>query len=158
MRNIGMEIVLRDANIQIVLTAVGDRHVVEKMRAIGTNLGGEQAGHIVMLDHGTTGDGLVAALSILKLLQASGKPLSELAAGMTTFPQTLVNVPITSRKPMEEMSGVSQAIQRAEQEFGERGRVLVRYSGTEFLARVMVEAENEDTINRIAESIAEEVR
>jgi phosphoglucosamine mutase len=111
-----------------------------------------------MFDHGTTGDGLIVALAILKLLQTSGKPLSELAACMTKFPQTLVNIPVKSRKPIEEMGGVSQAIQRAEQELGERGRVFVRYSGTELLARVMVEAENEDTVARIAESIAEEIR
>jgi phosphoglucosamine mutase len=128
------------------------------MREISANLGGEQAGHIVMFDHATTGDGLATALSILKLLQASGKPLSELAACFKHFPQTLVNISVKSRRPIEEMEGVSWSIQRAEQELGERGRVLVRYSGTELLARVMVEAENESTVRRIAESIAEEIR
>jgi len=158
MSNLGLELAMKDAGIQIERTAVGDRHVIKKMRKIEANLGGEQSGHIVMFEHGTTGDGLVAALSILDILNTSGKPLSELAACFKKFPQTLVNVPVKSRKPIEDMIGVNRAIHNAEQELGERGRVLVRYSGTELLARVMIEAENEDTVTRIAESIAEEIR
>lgn len=158
MSNLGLEVAMKEAGIQIVRTAVGDRHVVKKMRELGANLGGEQSGHIVMLDHGTTGDGLVTALSILKLLHSSGKSLSELANCMTTFPQKLVNVPVKECKPIEDMVGVSQTIHQVEQELGERGRVLVRYSGTELLARVMVEAESEDIVARTAELIAEEIR
>lgn len=158
MSNLGLEVAMREAGIKTVRSAVGDRHVVEKMRAIGANLGGEQSGHVVMFDHGTTGDGLVTALSILKLLLTSGKSVSELAACMTTFPQTLLNVPIKARTPIEDMVGVSQAIYQAEQELGRRGRVLVRYSGTELLARVMVEAEDPEDVCRIAETIAEEIR
>ncbi len=156
MSNLGLEIAMREAGIHLIRSAVGDRHVVEKMRRIGSNLGGEQSGHVVMLDHGTTGDGLVTALAILKILHASEKPLSELASCMKTFPQTLVNVPVKERKPIEEMVGVSEAIRRAEKELGDRGRTLVRYSGTEMLVRVMVEAEDESAVSRIAEMIVEE--
>jgi phosphoglucosamine mutase len=158
MSNLGLEVAMKEAGIRLVRSAVGDRHVVKKMRELGANLGGEQSGHIVMFDYGTTGDGLVTALSILKLLHFSEKPLSELARCMTTFPQKLVNVPVKDRKPIEDMVGVSQAIHRVEEELGERGRVLVRYSGTELLARVMVEAESEDIVARTAEQIAEEIR
>jgi phosphoglucosamine mutase len=158
MSNLGLEIAMKAAGIQVVRTAVGDRYVVEKMKAIGANFGGEQSGHIVMFDLGPTGDGLMTALSILKILQTSGKSLSELAACMKRFPQRLVNIPVKTKRPFEEMGGVKQAIQDAEQELGTRGRVLVRYSGTEPLARVMVEAEQEDTVQRIVETIAEEIR
>jgi phosphoglucosamine mutase len=158
MSNLGLEIAMKNAGIQVARAKVGDRYVVEKMREIGANLGGEQAGHIVMFDHGTTGDGLATALSILKLLHASGKPLSELAVCFTLFPQILLNIPVKIRKPIEEMPEVSNAIRRAEQELGDRGRVFVRYSGTELLARVMVEAENESTVKRLAQTIAEEIR
>jgi len=158
MSNLGLEVAMKAAGIHIVRSAVGDRHVVEKMRTLGANLGGEQSGHVVMFDHGTTGDGLMTALSILKLLITSGKTISELAACMTTFPQLLVNIPVKARTPIEDMVGVSQAIHQAEQELADRGRVLVRYSGTELLARVMVEAEDQATVTRIAETIAEEIR
>lgn len=158
MSNLGLEVAMKDAGVQFVRTAVGDRHVVEKMRDIGANIGGEQSGHIILFEHGTTGDGMASALAILKLLQERGKPLSELAACMTTFPQILINVPVKTRKPIEEMVGVSEAIRQAEKDLGDRGRTLVRYSGTELLARVMVEAENEATVNRIAEMIVSELQ
>ena len=156
MSNLGLEVAMKEAGIQLLRTAVGDRHVVEKMRQIGATLGGEQSGHMIMLEHGTTGDGLVTALAILKIMHVSEKPLSELADCMRTFPQKLVNVPVKERKPIEEIVGVNEAIRRAEKELGERGRTLVRYSGTELLARVMVEAEDEDTVSRIAAMIVEE--
>ncbi|GAK53376.1 phosphoglucosamine mutase [Candidatus Moduliflexus flocculans] len=158
MSNLGLEVAMKDAGIQFVRVAVGDRHVVEKMREIGANIGGEQSGHIILFEHGTTGDGIASALTVLKLLQERGKPLSELATCMTTFPQTLINVPVKTRKPIEEMVRVSEAIRQAEKELGDRGRTLVRYSGTELLARVMVEAENEATVNRIAEMIVSELQ
>ncbi len=158
MSNLGLEAAMEEAGVTLLRSAVGDRAVVQKMRGSGSNLGGEQSGHIVMFDHGTTGDGLVTALAVLKLLQAAGKPLSELAAGMKHFPQTLVNIPITTRKELAEMPDVTRAIRTAEEKLGKRGRVLVRYSGTELLARVMVEAEDEQTVARIAEMIAAEIR
>lgn len=158
MSNLGLEIAMKEAGIHLERTPVGDRHVIHKMRELGANLGGEQAGHIVMFDHGTTGDGLVTALAVLQLMRQTGKPLSELAECMTTFPQKLVNIPVNSRIPIEEMESVSEAIRQVEQELGERGRVLVRYSGTELLARVMIEAEDDDTVARTTELIAEEIR
>ncbi len=158
MSNLGLEVAMKKAGIVMVRAAVGDRYVIQKMCEIGANLGGEQSGHVVMFDHGTTGDGLITALVILKMLQVSGKPLSELAACLEHFPQTLVNIPVKVRKPIEKMEDVSKAIRHAEEELGERGRILVRYSGTELLARVMVEAEDEQTVARIAETIAEEIR
>jgi len=158
MSNLGLEVAMKDAGIQLIRTAVGDRHVVEKMRAIDANIGGEQSGHIILFEHGTTGDGIASALAVLKLLQERGRPLSELATCMTTFPQILLNVPVKTRKPIEEMVGVSAAIRQAEKELGERGRTLVRYSGTELLARVMVEAEDEATVNRIAAMIVSELQ
>lgn len=158
MSNLGLELAMKEAGIIFLRTAVGDRYVVEKMRAINANLGGEQSGHIVMFDHGTTGDGLVSALSVLKILARAHKPLSELASCIQDFPQILVNVPVKERKPIEDMVGVSKAIRQAEEALGERGRILVRYSGTELLLRVMVEAEDRQTVERTAETIAEEIR
>lgn len=158
MSNLGLELAMKEAGITLIRTAVGDRYVVDKMRALNANLGGEQSGHIVMFDHSTTGDGLVSALSALKILSRSEKPLSELAACVRDFPQILLNVPVKERKPIEDMVGVRKAIRRAEKELGERGRILVRYSGTEMLLRVMVEAEDPETVERIAEDIEEEIR
>jgi phosphoglucosamine mutase len=158
MSNLGLELAMKDAGIQLVRTKVGDRYVVEKMRDIGANLGGEQSGHIIMVEHGTTGDGLLTALALVKLLHATGRPFSELAACMQHFPQLLVNIPVQARTPFDEMPSVQQAIEAAERELGDRGRVLVRYSGTELLARVMVEAEDDETVQRIAETIAGEIR
>lgn len=158
MSNLGLEVAMRAAGISLVRTAVGDRQVVEKMRSLGANLGGEQSGHIIMLDHTTTGDGLLTALSLVNILQAADNPLSQLATCMTKFPQTLINVPVKSRKPFEEMVEVSLVIRQVERELGERGRVLVRYSGTELLARVMVEAEHDEVVKRTAEAIAEAIR
>ncbi len=156
MSNLGLEFSMKEAGISVVRTAVGDRHVVEKMREIGANVGGEQSGHIILMDHGTTGDGLSAALAILQMLHSSEHPLSALASCITSFPQQLVNVAVKERKPIEEMVGVSEAIRRAEKELGSRGRTLVRYSGTELLVRIMVEAEDEETVTRITQMIVEE--
>jgi phosphoglucosamine mutase len=157
MSNLGLEVAMRNAGISIARTAVGDRHVVEKMRELNAHLGGEQSGHIIQLNYATTGDGLLTALALLKIMYTSKKRLSELAACMTKFPQQLVNVPVKERKPIEEMVGVTQAIHQVEHELGDRGRVLVRYSGTELLARVMVEAETEEIVNRTAKFIADAI-
>lgn len=156
MSNINLDMTLQAAGITTVRTRVGDRHVVQKMRELDANLGGENSGHLVLLDHGTTGDGLAAALSVLQLMQSSGKSLSELAEQLILFPQCLLNVPIKARTPLEELPGVLQAVRSAEQQLGDRGRVLVRYSGTELLARVMVEGESEELVTQLAETIAAE--
>lgn len=158
MSNLGLEVAMKESGIALARTAVGDRHVIRKMRESDSNLGGEQSGHVVMFDHGTTGDGLVTALTILKILHASAKPLSELAACIEHFPQSLVNIAVKERKPIEDMEKVSKAIRHAEEELGERGRILVRYSGTELLARVMVEAEDENMVTRVVETVAEAIR
>jgi len=158
MSNLGLEVMLREQGIALVRTAVGDRYVVERMRADGFNFGGEQSGHIVNLDCSTTGDGLVTALSIISILAEKGTPLSRLKDCMTVYPQTLINLRVRERRELNGVTAVAEAIRGAESVLGNRGRVLVRYSGTELLARVMVEGEDEATVNEHAEAIADAVR
>jgi phosphoglucosamine mutase len=158
MSNLGLEVMLRDRGIEMVRTAVGDRYVVERMRADGFNFGGEQSGHIVNLDVNTTGDGLVTALSIIAILAERSVPLSELRDCMTVFPQRLINVRVRERRDLIGIAPVTAAIRAAEAALGDRGRVLVRYSGTELLARVMVEGEDSATVDLHAEVIADALR
>ena len=150
MTNIGVELSLKENNISMVRAQVGDRYVVECMRKNNFNLGGEQSGHIIFLDQSTTGDGLVAALKILEIMKSTGKPLSELKKKIRLFPQVCENVKIKRKLPLEEMVELQKEIKAAEDELKQRGRVFVRYSGTESLARVMVEGENLDTIRKIS--------
>jgi phosphoglucosamine mutase len=135
-------------------TAVGDRYVVEAMREHGFTLGGEQSGHIIFLDHATTGDGMVAALMVLAAMVREGKPLSELAAAMTRYPQVLVNFAVARKRPFEEMPTVQRLIEKVERDLGADGRVVVRYSGTESKARVMIEGTDEAGIRARADEIA----
>ena len=158
MSNLGLEIALREQGIELLRTPVGDRYVVEEMRRRGSNLGGEQSGHIVFLDHNTTGDGLITALGILSIVVQSGRSLSELAASMTRLPQVLVNVPIEVRRDVTADARVASAIRDIEAGLGDRGRVLVRASGTEPLIRVMVEGEHEGQVRSHAEGIADAIR
>jgi len=158
MSNLGLHVSMRERGIRVLTTPVGDRYVVEEMVRGGYNLGGEQSGHIVFLDHNTTGDGLISALSVLSLLVEKGSALSELRRVMTRFPQVLLNVPVAARRDVGTVPALQAAITRSETALGERGRVLVRYSGTEPLLRVMVEGEREADIRRHAESIAEAAR
>lgn len=158
MSNLGLEVALREHGVRLVRVAVGDRYVVEEMRRGGYVLGGEQSGHLVCLDHSTTGDGLLTALRVLALMIEKGKPLSELRRVMQRFPQALVNVTVRERRNLGEVASVSQAIARARAELGERGRVLVRYSGTEPLVRVMVEGDRPQVVDRLVHEIAESVR
>jgi phosphoglucosamine mutase len=158
MSNLGLYTALRERHIAVATTPVGDRYVVEEMVKGGFNLGGEQSGHIVFLDHNTTGDGLVTALAMLALLVEKGKPLSELRRVMTRFPQVLVNLRVTSKPEVSTLPAVARAIADAERTLGERGRVLVRYSGTESLLRVMIEGEREAQISGLAERIVEAAR
>jgi phosphoglucosamine mutase len=137
---------------------VGDRYVVEAMRQGGYNLGGEQSGHLVFLDHGTTGDGLLAALVVLRLMVERQRPLSELRRVMTRFPQVLVNVPVVGRRDLEAVAPIRETLDRVRAALNDRGRVLVRYSGTEPLVRVMVEGEDEDVVRSYAEEIAAAIR
>ncbi len=158
MSNLGLHVAMRDRGIRVVTTAVGDRYVVEEMVRGGYNLGGEQSGHIVFLDHNTTGDGLITALCVLALLVEKGRPLSELRRVMTRFPQVLLNVPVAAKPDLRTVPSVANAIARVEKVLGERGRVLVRYSGTEPLLRVMLEGEREGQIRELAEGIASAAR
>jgi phosphoglucosamine mutase len=158
MSNLGLEVAVQELGLDLVRTQVGDRYVVEAMRSDGYNLGGEQSGHIVFLDHNTTGDGLVTALQTLAILRRKERRLSELCAGFQRFPQALVNVSVADKRPIESVPQLAQAVRRVEQALGRRGRVLVRYSGTEPKARVMVEGENEAAVGRYAAELAEEVR
>jgi phosphoglucosamine mutase len=158
MSNLGLGIALQELGIRMVRTAVGDRYVVEEMIRGGYNLGGEQSGHVVFLDHNTTGDGCITLLQILAIMMEQGKTLGELRRLMSKFPQILLNVTVRERKPFSRLPRVRSRIAQVEKELGERGRVLVRYSGTEPLARVMLEGENEQEIRRLAQGIAEEIR
>jgi phosphoglucosamine mutase len=153
MSNLGLELALEGLGAKIVRTPVGDRYVVEHMVREGYNLGGEQSGHIVFLDQTTTGDGVITALFVLALLVESGKPLSELRRVMQRTPQVLLNVKVSEKREIGALPSVQSAIRAAEETLSRRGRVVVRYSGTEFLARVMLEGENEDQIRRLAEGI-----
>ena len=155
MSNLGLERALAGAGLGLVRTAVGDRYVVEAMREQGLNLGGEQSGHVVMLDHNTTGDGLLTALQVLAILRRSGKRLSELVADYEPVPQVLVNVAVATKRPVEELPAFQQELARVEAELEGRGRVLVRYSGTEPKARVMVEGDDEQRVRTYADELAE---
>ncbi len=158
MSNLGLYVAMKDRGIRVETTPVGDRYVVEEMVRGGYNLGGEQSGHIVFLDHNTTGDGLITALALLALLVEKGRPLSELRHVMQRYPQVLINVRVTRKPDLGTMPTVHEVVRAAEATLGERGRVLVRYSGTEPLLRVMVEGQHETEIQRLAEAIADEVR
>ena len=153
MSNLGLDIALREVGVEVVRTPVGDRHVVERMRAGGLVLGGEQSGHTIFLDYNTTGDGLCTALQVLRVMRDSDRPLADLAAVMQPLPQTLKNVETIERRPIEDLPEVSEAIQDAEGVLGDRGRVLVRYSGTQPLVRVMVEGEDAAQIESLARDI-----
>jgi phosphoglucosamine mutase len=154
MSNLGLEVALRQRGIRLVRTQVGDRYVVEEMVRRGCNLGGEQSGHLVFLDHNTTGDGILSALQVLAIMQQEEKSLSDLSDIMERFPQKLVNVRIRERKSLEHAPAVNQQIQKVGKKLGEKGRILVRFSGTEPLVRVMLEGEDEQLITLLAEETA----
>ena len=158
MSNLGLEVALRACGARLVRVQVGDRYVVEEMRQHGYNLGGEQSGHLIFLDHGTTGDGLLAALQVLRLMVERQRPLSELKRAMTRFPQVLLNVAVKARRDLEGVEPVKQTIARIRAALNDRGRVLVRYSGTEPLVRVMVEGEDGDIVQAYADEIAAVIR
>jgi phosphoglucosamine mutase len=158
MSNLGLEVALEELGVDLVRTQVGDRYVVEAMRSGGYNLGGEQSGHILFLDHNTTGDGLITALQTLAILVRKERRLSELSAGFQRFPQVLLAVSVPRKRPIEELPGMTEAIRRVEASLGGRGRVLVRYSGTEPKARVMVEGADEALVKRSAEELAEQLK
>jgi phosphoglucosamine mutase len=154
MANLGLERALASLGIAMVRTTVGDRYVLEEMRRLGANLGGEQSGHVVFLDHARTGDGLLTALQLMRAVDEAGQPLSALAAQVEKYPQVLLNVRVRARPPLGELCGVAEALARWEGKLDGRARFLVRYSGTEPLARVMVEGDDHTTIEAAAREIA----
>jgi phosphoglucosamine mutase len=158
MSNIGLDLALKPVGGKLVKTKVGDRYVVEEMLRGKYTVGGEQSGHIVFLDYNTTGDGMITALQVLALMQKTGKPLKELAACMTHFPQILVNVTVQRKEPLESIPRIKNEIETAKNKLGETGRILVRYSGTEPLARVMVEGPDKQITTELAESVAAVIR
>lgn len=153
MSNLGFERALEKSGLKLARTAVGDRYVLEEMHRIGANLGGEQSGHVLFLDDATTGDGMLTAVKIASLVSIAG-PLDELVADLHVFPQKIVNVRVKSKPPLDSLDEVSKLIRRAEASLGDSGRIVVRYSGTEPLARVMVEAEHEEDVRHWTEALA----
>jgi len=154
MSNMGLDIALREAGGKVVKTDVGDRYVVEEMRRNGYCFGGEQSGHMIFLEHNTTGDGMISALQVLAILQKSGKSLSELASVMRALPQVLVNVRVRERRPLDQLPQVAKLVTEIEERLGDNGRVLIRYSGTEPLMRIMLEGQDQDEICSMADQIA----
>jgi len=157
MSNFGFQKALEADGIRLVRAAVGDKYVLEDMLRLGAAVGGEQSGHVIFLDKATTGDGLLTALRVLEVVQATGRNLDQLTEGLESYPQKLVNVRVKERKPLDELAGVRRAITEVEQALGPDGRVLVRFSGTEPLARVMVEGPSIESVNAYAQRIAEAI-
>jgi phosphoglucosamine mutase len=158
MSNLGLELALKRHGIGLVRTSVGDKYVLEEMLRRDAPLGGEQSGHVIFRDYATTGDGLLTALRVLEVMRTTGRNLDELTAELTSYPQLLVNVRVRERKPLEELAKVAAQIHQTEAEFGDAGRVLVRFSGTEPLARVMVEGPALDRVEYHARAIAAAIR
>jgi phosphoglucosamine mutase len=158
MSNMALEVFMREHGGVLLRTPVGDRYVVEAMLREGAMFGGEQSGHLIFREYSTTGDGLLAALQILRIMREKEKPLSELAGQLTLYPQTLLNIRVARKLPFEQRPDILEAKAKVEQELAGRGRVLLRYSGTEPVCRVMVEGEKSDEVRRYAEDLAEVVQ
>jgi phosphoglucosamine mutase len=158
MSNMGLEAALKRSGIRMLRAPVGDRYVLEEMQKNNAALGGEQSGHILLPHLATTGDGLLTSLVVLDLIARSGKSIDELAADLKVFPQVIVNVKVREKKPLDSFLTVVAAIQAAEEELKDSGRVVIRYSGTEALARVMIEAESEQIMRHHADAIADAIR
>ena len=158
MSNMGLEAALGRSGIRMLRAPVGDKYVLEQMLATGASLGGEQSGHIIFSGRSTTGDGLLTALLLLDILHRAGKSLAELTADLKTFPQVIVNVKVREKKPLDSIPSVVAAIAAADDELAGCGRVVIRYSGTEALARVMIEAEDEGRMRAHADAIAGAIR
>jgi phosphoglucosamine mutase len=158
MSNLGLEEALEELGVGLLRTQVGDRYVVDAMREGGFNLGGEQSGHVIFLDHNTSGDGLITALQVLAYMQRKQRTLSELTTDFVRYPQVLVNVRVAAKKPIEELPEFLRSVEKVEKALGGHGRVLVRYSGTEPLARIMVEGDDEKKIGEYARDLADRLR
>jgi phosphoglucosamine mutase len=157
MANLGLERALERDGLKLAHTAVGDRYVLEEMQRIGANLGGEQSGHILFLDEATTGDGMLTAVKIASIVSTEGA-LDSLVADLKTFPQKIVNVRVKSKPALESLPEISRLLAEADKALGNSGRVVLRYSGTEPLVRVMVEAEREEDVRQWTEALADAVR
>ena len=158
MSNMGFSMALKKLGIGYISSNVGDRYVMEEMRAGKAILGGEDSGHIIFLQHHTTGDGLLSALQLLSAMKTSGQPLSDLSTLMTFFPQSLINVAVKAMPEISSIPEIGKIINRIEQGLGEKGRVLVRYSGTEPVCRIMIEGERQEEIDEYARRIADVVK
>ena len=158
MSNLGFEVALRGLGANLIRTPVGDRYVVEQMRKNNYNLGGEQSGHMIFLDHATTGDGILAALQVFGVMLREGRPLSELKKIMDRYPQKLVNVSVGARKPLDQVPEIAKLQRAMEERLGTEGRIVVRPSGTEPVIRVMVEGANGSIIEEVASSMVECIR
>lgn len=158
MSNLGLEVALRERGIEMIRTSVGDKNVLDELLKNGGSIGGEQSGHIIFPEISLTGDGMISALEILRVMAESKRSLSQLTAGFTRYPQILLNIRVASKPPLDSIAPIKAAMDAVEQELGNRGRLLVRYSGTENLARVMIEGEHEPTIRQQAESLAQLIK
>jgi phosphoglucosamine mutase len=154
MSNLGLSIAFKEMGIRHVTTKVGDRYVLEEMLKNGSVIGGEDSGHVIFKEHHTTGDGILTALQLLSVMKKEKKPLSELAKIIKTFPQVLINVKVKRKAPLEEIPELRNVISKVEKELGDKGRVLVRYSGTQSICRVMIEGPTKDNTERFAKEIA----
>ncbi len=158
MSNVGLELCLQQLGIQMIRTKVGDKYVLQEMLKTKAKLGGEQSGHIIILGRSTTGDGLLVALELIKVMLKHKKRLSALSTNLQKFPQHLLNVRVKEKRPLEQIPGLNDIIERSRRELGKNGRLLVRYSGTEKLARIMVEGRRSSKVFRIANSVAKVIR
>ncbi len=158
MSNMGVELALHPKGIHVLRTQVGDRYVIERMINGAYSLGGEQSGHVIFLDYNTTGDGLITALQFLSLMVRSGRSVSHLTACMTPLPQIMKNIRVREKRDLTEIPDIQKKISDCEKKLERSGRILVRYSGTELLLRIMIEGENQETISEMAETLAEMVQ
>ncbi len=158
MSNMGLEAALKRSGIRMLRAPVGDRYVLEQMQQYKAALGGEQSGHILFPHLATTGDGLLTSLVVLDLIARSGQTIDELTTDLKVFPQVIVNVKVREKKPLEAIAPIAACIRAAEEELKDAGRVVIRYSGTEPLARVMIEAESEEAMRLHANAIADAIR
>jgi phosphoglucosamine mutase len=154
MSNIGLELALRSRGITLVRTDVGDKYVLEQLLQTGASIGGEQSGHIIYPELSLAGDGMLTTLCLLRAMRETGESLEALTAGFTRYPQVLVNVRVKEKLPFTEVAEIARAARETERQLGETGRLLLRYSGTEPLARVMIEGERQDIIERQAQELA----
>jgi phosphoglucosamine mutase len=158
MSNVGFLAAMKEMDIEVAVTQVGDRYVLERMIKDGAVLGGEASGHVIFHNHHSTGDGIIAALQLLSIMRETGQPLSELAKVMKVFPQKLINLDVAQKPPVEEIAELQKAVKKAEAELGDKGRVLIRYSGTQPMCRVMVEGPTDEITTRIAGELAAVVK